>query len=489
MNPIKEYIQQQTRRQFFNRTATGLGSAALASLMGESQLHAAGTSPQINQTKDLEVRHFAPKAKRVIFLFMAGAPPQQDLFDYKPNIKNWFNKDLPDSVRNGQRLTTLTSGQTRLPLAPSTFNFKQHGQSGAWISELLPHTAKIVDDISIVKSMWTEAINHDPAMTYIMTGNQISGNPSLGSWLSYGLGSDNENFPAFVVLNSSWTSKKEAQALYSRLWGNGFLSSKHQGVALRSQGDPILFLSNPNGMDSRMRRLMLDNLRKMNLNQYAREEDPETQARISQYEMAFRMQASVPDLTEMKNEPQSTFNLYGKEAKIPGTFAYNCLLARRMAEKGVRFTQIFHRGWDHHKNLNRDLPLQCKDVDQAAAALIQDLKQRGLLDDTLVIWGGEFGRTTYSQGAVSKSNYGRDHHPRCFSIWMAGGGVKGGVVHGETDDFSYNVVKNPEHIHSLNATILHLMGIDHERFSVKHQGLDTRLTGVENVPLIDAVLS
>ncbi len=489
MDPIREYLQQQTRRQFFGRSATGLGSAALTSLLGDSHLQAVGSTPGANGSSALGVQHFAPKAKRAIFLFMAGAPPQQDLFDYKPKMKDWFNKNLPDTVRNGQRLTTLTSRQSRLPIAPSTFDFKQHGQSGAWISELLPHTAKMADDISIVKSMWTEAINHDPGMTYIQTGNQISGNPSLGAWLSYGLGSENENLPAFVVLNSSWTSKKEAQALYARLWGNGFLSSDHQGVALRSQGDPVLFLSNPKGMDAEARRMMLDSLRKMNLNQYSREGDPETQTRISQYEMAFRMQTSVPELTDMKDEPQSTFDLYGTESKKPGTFAYNCLLARRMAEKGVRFTQIFHRGWDHHKNLNRDLPLQCMDVDQAAAALVQDLKQRGLLDDTLVIWGGEFGRTIYSQGAVSKSNYGRDHHPRCFSIWMAGGGVKGGVVHGETDDFSYNVIENPVHIHSLNATILHLMGIDHERFSVKHMGLDARLTGVEDVPLINAVLS
>ncbi len=489
MDPIRDYIQQLTRRQFFGRSATGLGTAALASLVGKGALNAAASSAKPTGPDNLGACHFAPKAKRAIFLFMAGAPPQQDLFDYKPKLKDWFNKDLPETIRNGQRLTTLTAGQSRLSIAPSAFNFEQFGQSGAWISELLPHTARMVDDISIVKSMWTEAINHDPAITYIQTGNQISGNPSLGAWLSYGLGSENENLPAFVVLNSSWTSKKEAQALYTRLWGNGFLSSDHQGVALRSQGDPVLYLSNPKGMDTETRRMMLDSLRKMNLNQYARERDPETQTRISQYEMAFRMQASVPELTDMKNEPQSTFDLYGEESRKPGTFAYNCLLARRMAEKGVRFTQIFHRGWDHHKNLNRDLPLQCMDVDQAAAALVQDLKRRGLLDDTLVIWGGEFGRTVYSQGAASKSNYGRDHHPRCFSIWMAGGGVKGGVVHGETDDFGYNVIKNPVHIHSLNATILHLMGIGHEDLSVRYQGLDTRLTGVENVPLINAILS
>lgn len=490
MDPIREYLQQETRRQFFGRTATGLGSAALASLLGENRLEAGSSSTNIKGSTSADIRHFAPKAKRAIYLFMAGAPPQQDLFDYKPKMKDWFGRNLPDSVRNGQRLTTLTSGQSSLPIAPSTFNFRQHGQSGAWISDLLPNTARMVDEIAIVKSMWTEAINHDPAITYIQTGRQIAGWPSLGAWLSYGLGNENENLPAFVVLNSTWTSKKEAQALYARLWGNGFLPSDHQGVALRSQGDPVLFLNNPKGVDTQTRRLMLDGLKKMNNNQFSREGDPETQARISQYEMAFRMQASVPELTDISTEPQSTFDLYGEESRKPGTFAYNCLLARRMAEKGVRFTQIFHRGWDHHKNINRDLPLQCMDVDRASWALIQDLRQRGLLDDTLVIWGGEFGRTIYSQGYVgNESNYGRDHHPRCFSIWMAGAGIKSGIVHGQTDDFSYNITEDPVHIRSLNATILHLMGINHERFSVKHLGLDASLTGVEDAPLINGILT
>ena len=489
MNSIKEYIQQETRRQFFGKSALGLGSAALASLMGRNSLSAARTPQVSSGSVPHEFRHFAPKAKRAIYLFMAGAPAQQDMLDYKPKMEEMYDKDLPESVRNGQRLTTMTSKQKRFPIAPTIYDFKQHGKSGTWVSELLPYTAQMVDDLAVVKSMWTEAINHDPAITYIQTGNQVPGRPSLGAWLSYGLGSENKDLPAFVVLNSSWSNRKTAQALYERLWGSGFLPSKHQGVALRSQGDPVLYLSNPKGVDARRRRMMLDGLRKMNENQYLRGGDPETQARIAQYEMAFRMQTSAPELTDMKSEPKSTFELYGEDSKIPGTFAYNCLLARRMAERGVRCTQIFHRGWDQHGNLTGHLPMQCMDVDQASWALVQDLKQRGLLEDTLVVWGGEFGRTIYCQGGLSKKNYGRDHHPRCFSIWMAGGGVKGGVVHGETDDFSYNVVRDPVHIHSLNATILHLMGIDHERFSVKHQGLDARLTGVEEAPIIKAILA
>ncbi|MFK5923062.1 MAG: DUF1501 domain-containing protein [Verrucomicrobiota bacterium] len=488
MNPIKQYIEQETRRQFFGKSAVGLGTAALASLMGRDNLGAVGQTSIGSGAIPEQFRHIAPKAKRAIYLFMAGAPAQQDLLDYKPEMKKWFDKDLPETIRNGQRLTTMTSKQKRFPIAPSIYDFKQHGQSGTWVSELLPYTARMTDDIAVVNSMWTEAINHDPAITYIQTGRQIPGWPSLGSWLSYGLGSENEDLPAFVVLNSSWSGRKEAQALYERLWGSGFLPSKHQGVALRSQGDPVLYLSNPKGVDAKRRRMMLDGLRKMNENQFARGGDPETQARIAQYEMAFRMQSSVPDLTDMSAEPKKTFELYGEDSKKPGTFAYNCLLARRMAERGVRFTQIFHRGWDQHGSLPKDLPKQCMDVDQASWALVQDLKQRGLLDDTLVIWGGEFGRTIYCQGGLTKTNYGRDHHPRCFSIWMAGGGVKGGVVHGETDEFSYNVVKDPVHINSLNATILNQMGIEHDRFSVKHQGLDARLTGVEEAPIIKDIL-
>lgn len=433
--------------------------------------------------------HVVPKAKRAIYLFMSGAPSQVDLFDYKPQLKNWFNQDLPESIRNGQRLTTMTSKQARFPVAPSIYTFQQYGKSGAWVSELLPNIANMVDDIAIVKSMWTEAINHDPAITYMQTGNQTPGGPSLGAWLSYGLGHDNENLPAFMVLNSSWSAKREAQALFSRLWGSGFLPSRHQGVALRSNGDPVLYLSNPDGVSEKVRRSMLDGLSALNQKHYDEVGDPETHARIAQYEMAFRMQRSVPELTSLKEEPDYVFDMYGDDARIPGTFAHNCLLARRMAERGVRFTQIFHRGWDQHHNLPRDLPLQCRDIDQAAWALVQDLKQRGLSEETLVIWGGEFGRTAYCQGKLTKENYGRDHHPRCFTTWMAGGGIKGGTVYGETDDFSYNIEKDPANVRDLNATILHQLGIDHERLTYRYRGLDQRLTGLEPAHLIKGILS
>jgi len=481
MNPINDYITQETRRQFFRRSATGLGSAALASLLAESG-KAAGTSAPAPF-------HYAPKAKRAIYLFMSGAPSQIDLWDNKPKMQEWYDKDLPDEIRKGQRLTTMTSKQKRFPIAPSIYKFAKHGKSGTEVSELLPHTAKMVDDIAVVRSMWTEAINHDPAITYIQTGNQIPGRPSLGAWLSYGLGSENENLPSFVVLNSTWSSKRDAQALYQRLWGAGFLPSKHQGVALRSQGDPVLYLSDPKGVSREIRRTMLDGLNELNRQHYETAHDPETKARIAQYEMAFRMQASVPDLTDLSKEPKHILDMYGPDVKKPGTFAYNCLLARRMAERGVRFSQIFHRGWDQHGNLTGDLPLQCKDVDQPSWALVQDLKMRGMLDDTLVVWGGEFGRTIYSQGTLSKTNYGRDHHPRCFSTWMAGAGVKGGSVYGTTDDFCYNIVENPVHIRDLNATILHLLGINHERLSVKYRGLDVRLTGVEKAHIVEGILS
>jgi hypothetical protein len=415
---------------------------------------------------------------------MAGAPATIDLLDYKPDLKEQFDKDLPDSIRQGQRLTTMTSGQKRFPVAPSMFKFAQHGKSGAWLSELLPNTAKMADDISIIRSVHTEAINHDPAITFINTGNQLPGKASLGAWLSYGLGSANEDLPSFVVMTPRWSSKRDAQALYSRLWGSGFLASKYQGVALRSQGDPVLYLSNPNGVTPATRRRMLDSLGKLNRKQLGIVGDPEIQARIAQYEMAFRMQTSVPELMDLSKESKATMDLYGPDASQPGTFAASCLLARRMAERGVRFTQIFHRGWDQHGSLPRDLPLQCKDVDQPAYALIQDLKNRGMLDETLVIWGGEFGRTVYCQGKLTAKNYGRDHHPRCYSIWMAGGGIKGGVVHGETDDFAYNIVRDPVHIRDLNATILHTMGVDHSRLTYRFQGLDQRLTGVDGEPRV-----
>jgi hypothetical protein len=393
---------------------------------------------------------------------------------------HWFDKDLPDSIRMGQRLTTMTSGQKRFPIAPSIYQFERCGVSGAWVSELLPHTKTMVDDLAIIRSVHTEAINHDPAITYICTGSQLPGKASLGAWLSYGLGSENQNLPAFVVLTSTWTGRKEAQALYNRLWGSGFLASKHQGVALRSTGDPVLFLSNPPGVSPELRRRMLDALQRLNEKHYGAQNDPEIQARIAQYEMAFRMQTSVPELIDLSSEPKHVLDMYGPDVHKPGTFAYHCLLARRMAERDVRFVQIFHRGWDQHGSLPKDLPNQCRDIDQPSTALIRDLKQRGLLDDTLVIWGGEFGRTIYCQGNLTKTNYGRDHHPRCFTIWMAGGGVKGGVVHGETDDFSYNITRDPVHIRDLNATILHQLGIDHTRLTFKFQGLDQRLTGVED---------
>ena len=484
MDPIQERLNHITRRHFFQRGALGLGIPALAGLMGEGQSAQAAVGGGLP-----DMPHFKPKAKRAIYLFMAGAPCQMDLWDYKPTMQEWFDKDLPDSVRQGQRLTTMTSKQKRFPIAPSKFEFSQHGQNGTWVSELLPHQSQLVDDISLIRSMYTEAINHDPAITYITTGNQLPGKPSLGAWLSYGLGSESQNLPAFVVLTSTWTGRKEAQALYNRLWGSGFLPSKHQGVALRSKGDPVLFLSNPNGVTRDTRRTMLDALSNMNERHYGLMGDPETQARIAQYEMAFRMQASVPDLTDISGESKATLDMYGPDVTTPGTFAYHCLLARRMAERGVRFTQIFHRGWDQHGNVPGDLPNQAKDVDQPSRALVTDLKQRGLLDDTLVVWGGEFGRTIYCQGNLSKNMYGRDHHPRCFSVWLAGGGVKGGVVHGETDEFSYNVVKDPVHIRDLNATILHCLGINHERLTYKFQGLDQRLTGVEEAHLVKPILA
>lgn len=484
MKDFQDYVTFETRRQFFRQSAAGLGSAAIASLLGQNSAMGAGSAEEGNLPL-----HHNPKAKRAIYLFMSGAPSQLDLWDPKPGMQEMFDKDLPAEVRNGQRLTTMTSKQARFPIAPSIYEFQKHGASGTEVSELLPYTAKMTDDIAVVRSMWTEAINHDPAITYIQTGNQIPGHPSLGAWLSYGLGSENENLPSFVVLNSTWSAKRDAQALYQRLWGSGFLPSKHQGVALRSQGDPVLYLSDPKGVNRDVRRTMLDGLNQLNEKHYNEVGDPETHARISQYEMAFRMQASVPDLTDLSGEPQYILDMYGPNVKTPGTFAYNCLLARRMAERGVRFSQIFHRGWDQHGNLTGDLPLQCQDVDQPSRALVQDLKMRGMLDDTLVVWGGEFGRTIYCQGRLSKENYGRDHHPRCFSVWLAGAGIKGGTVHGETDDFSYNIVDKPVHIRDLNATILHLLGVNHERLSVKHQGLDVRLTGVEKAHIVKDILS
>jgi len=492
MDPIRQHLEQLTRRHFFGRTGLSLGSAALASLLGESAR--SDTTPTPATGSSLigglpGLPHFPPKARRAIYLHMNGGPSQIDLFDYKPKMDAMFDKDLPESIRNGQRLTTMTSGQSRFPIAPSKYKFARHGQSGTMVSELLPWTAKMVDELALVRSVWTEAINHDPAVTYICTGNQLPGRPSLGSWLSYGLGTMNRDLPAFVVMTASWTGRKEAQAIYNRLWGSGYLPSKHQGVALRSGGDPVLYLSNPDGVDAATRRRSLDAISRLNHEEFRQFADPETQTRIAQYEMAFRMQTSVPELTDISSEPKHVLDKYGPDVHKPGTFARCALLARRMAERDVRFVQIFHRGWDQHGNLPGDLPNQCRDVDQASYALVTDLKERGLLDDTLVIWGGEFGRTVYCQGKLTRTDYGRDHHPKCFPIWMAGGGIKPGVVHGQTDDFSYNVVADPVHIHDLNATILHCLGIDHRRLSLKFQGLDVRLTGVEEHHPVKAILA
>ncbi len=481
MDPRHEYALRETRRYFFSRCAAGFGAAALGSVLN-AKLFAGEASDVAHQADTFGVLprlHRRPTAKRVIWLFMADAPSQMDLFDYKPTMTEYFDKDLPDSVRKGQRITTMTSGQARFPVAPTIFKFAQHGQSGAWLSELLPHTSTIVDDITIIKSLNTEAINHDPAITFIQTGSELPGRPSAGAWLSYGIGSPNRNLPSFVVLHSRLAAGSQSQALFSRLWGSGFLPTQHQGVSLRSQGDPVLYLSNPPGVNADVRRRMLDGLARLNELHFAEQGDPEIVTRIAQYEMAFRMQTSVPELTDISDEPQHIIDLYGPEVKDPGTYAYNCLIARRLAERGVPFTQVFLRGWDHHGNLPKQIPQLSKAMDQPTAALVKDLKQRGMLDDTLVIWGGEFGRTVYSQGALTKDNYGRDHHPRNFTMWMAGGGIKPGTVYGETDDFSYNVSENPVHVHDLNATILHCLGIDHERLTFRFQGRDFRLTDVE----------
>lgn len=480
-----------TRRHFFNGCGLGLGTTALASCIPSAFGLAEQEKPEQKKSSPglPGLPHFAPKAKRAIYLFMSGAPSQMDMFDHKPEMHKWYDKDLPESVRNGQRLTTMTSKQNRFPIAPSIYKFKKHGKAGTEVSELLPHTAKMVDDIAVVKSVWTEAINHDPAITYITTGNQLPGRASLGSWLSFGLGSGNTDLPSFVVMTPSWTGRPDAQALFSRLWGSGFLPSKFQGVALRNGLDPVLYLSNPKGIPKAVRRRMLDSLQKINAGTAAQIGDPETTARIAQYEMAFRMQSSVPELMDLKTESKATKEMYGPDVEKPGTFAASCLLARRMMERDVRFVQIFHRGWDQHFTLPTHLPKQCRDIDQPAWALIQDLKQRGMLDDTLVIWGGEFGRTIYCQGKLTKQTYGRDHHPRCFTMWMAGAGIKGGIQYGKTDEFGYNILENPVHIRDINATILHQFGIDHQKLSVPVQGLDMRLTGVEPAKVIKDILT
>lgn len=420
--------------------------------------------------------HHPARAKRVIFLFQHGAPSQLDLLDYKPQLAQLRGQDLPATIRMGQRLTGMTAFQSTFPTAPSIFKFAQHGKSGAWISELLPHTAKIADDLCIVRTIHTEAINHDPAVTFCQTGFQLAGRPSIGAWISYGLGSDNKDLPAFVAMVSQGGGN--SQALADRSWGSGFLPTKYAGVKFRSGADPVLYLSNPSGYSNDARRRYLDDLAKLNTIKHDEYQDPETQTRIAQYEMAYRMQASVPELTDLSKEPASTFDLYGPDARKPGTYAWNCILARRMAERGVRFIQLFHRGWDQHNNLPREIRGQCLQTDQPSAALVTDLKQRGLLDDTLVVWAGEFGRTVYSQGTLTETNYGRDHHPRCFSIWMAGGGVKAGLTYGTTDDFSYNIAENPVDVHDLHATMLHQLGIDHTKLTFKFQGRHYRLTDV-----------
>lgn len=472
----------QSRREFFANGRNVVGSAALASLLGRSFGQAAEAQP-IGP-------HFAPKAKRVIYLHMVGGPSQIDLFDHKPVMQEWYDKDLPDSVRMGQRLTTMTSGQARFPVSPTKFKFSQAGECGMWMNtQLLPNLAKKADEICWMRSLHTEAINHEPAITAMQTGNQVTGRPCLGSWASYGLGSENENLPSFVVLVAVPSNREQEQAIAARLWSAGYLSGEHAGVSFRSQGDPILYINNPPGVPSALRKRSIEGLNKLNEIGFESTQDPETRTRIQQYEMAFKMQASVPELTDLNQEPAHTFELYGEEAKKPGSFANTVLMTRRLAERGVRFIQVYHNNWDHHSNVAKRMPSQCKDVDRPCYALLEDLKQRGMLDETLIIWGGEFGRTVYTQGKLSKENYGRDHHPRCFSMWMAGGGAKGGAIYGETDDFSYNIVKDPIHIRDFHATILKLLGFDHEQFNYKHQGLAQRLTGVLPARVIPELLA
>ena len=470
----RDYQLALTRRQLLGRAATGLGTAALASLLNPSLF--ADEGKRIGGLPGFP--NFAPKAKRVIYLFQSGAPSQIDLFDHKPALLKQRGKDLPDSVRQGQRITGMSAGQKTLPIAPSMYQFSKHGKAGAEFSELLPYTAKMADDICVVRSVFTEAINHDPAITFIQTGSQLAGRPCMGSWISYGLGTGNADLPEFIVMLSRGSGRKTDQPLYERLWGSGFLPSKFQGVKFRSGKDPVLYLNNPPGLSAKLRREMLDDLNGINQLNAQTFGDPEITTRIAQYEMAYRMQSSVPDLTDLSKEPESTFERYGPDSRKPGTFAHNCILARRLAERGVRFTQLYHTGWDHHEKIPTQLPAQCMDTDQASYALIQDLKERGLFDDTLVIWGGEFGRTTYCQGTLTEDTYGRDHHPRCFSVWLAGGGIKGGQTYGETDDFSYNIIKDSVHTHDLNATVLHCLGIDHTKLTFKYQGLHHRLTNV-----------
>ena len=483
----REWLDLETRRHFLGQGVKALGWAGLATLLGRSAPNLLANAPIPGAPAMLP--HYAPKAKRAIYLFMAGSPSQIETWDDKPALADLFDKDLPESVRGGQTLTGMTASQTRFPIAPSIYKFARQGKAGRFVSELFPYTAKVSDELCVIKSLYTDAINHEPAILQLTTGNMFPGKPSIGSWLSYGLGAMNAELPTFVVMTSKMPHRTNVQALSNRLWSSGFLSPEHAAVALRSGSDPVLYLNNPKGVASDVRRAMIDGVNDLNRQLFERVGDPEINARISQYEMAFRMQTSVPELTDFSNEPQSTWDLYGAKAKEPGTFAYNCLMARRLAERGVRFTQIFLRSWDQHSRLPTNIKLMAEDSDQPTYALVTDLKRRGLLDDTVVIWGGEFGRTVYSQGALTPDNYGRDHHPRCFSMWMAGGGVKPGISYGETDEFSYNIVKNPMHIRDLHATILHLFGLDHNKLSFKFQGLDQKLTGVLPSKVINDLLA
>ncbi len=472
MDRMEEYLRlAASRRRFLKRTSLGLGSIALANLINPVKGLAQAKGPG----GIMGSYHHTPKAKRVIYLFQSGAPSQIETFDYKPGLEKWHGKEIPDSVRGTQRNSGMVTEQSTFPLVKSYYKFSQHGSSGAWISDLLPHTAAVADDLCIVRSMYTEAINHEPAVMFVQTGSQLTGRPSIGSWLSYGLGSDNENLPAFVVLVSKGGG---AQPLSASAWGNGFLPSHHQGVQFRSGKDPVLYLNNPYGVHSQDRRRALDYIRELNQHQFGIWGDPEINSKIKQYEMAFRMQTSVPEAVDLKGEPDHVYDLYGEDARIPGTFAANCLMARRLAERDVKFIQLYHMGWDQHGNLPRDIKRQALGTDQASAALITDLKQRGMLDDTLVVWGGEFGRTSFSQGRLTKDNFGRDHHPGCFSIWMAGAGVRAGMSYGMTDELGYNVVSNGVHVHDFQATLLHILGIDHERLTFKQQGRRYRLTDV-----------
>lgn len=487
VDPVLQ-LQDSINRRTFLKRGTGLGLAALFTMLG-SESFALDGKPKFQQVGGLPgLPHFPPKAKRVIYLHQSGAPSQMDLFDPKPELEKFRGQELPDSIRNGQRLTGMTSGQKSFPVAPTIFKFKPHGESGLLLSELLPHLAEVIDEVCFIKSMNTEAINHDPAITFLQTGSQLSGRPSMGSWLSYGLGTQNKDLPAFVVLTSIGHGNTNDQPLYDRLWGSGFLPTEHQGVKFRNTGDPVLYISDPEGIDRATRRDMLTEIASLNKIRLLSARDPEISTRISQYELAFRMQASVPELTDISHEPANVLDMYGPNVKTPGTYAYNCLLARRLSERGVRFVQLYHRGWDQHGDLPNQIRRQCDDTDQPSAALIKDLKQRGLLDETLIVWGGEFGRTVYSQGNLTMTDYGRDHHPRCFTIWMAGAGIKKGISYGKTDDYSYNIVENPVGVHDLHATILNILGIDHKRLTFRYQGRDFRLTDVSG-ELVHAVMA